>query len=36
MTTVLGGITRDSMITLARDLGYTVVEQFFTPRGLCG
>jgi len=30
MTTVLGGITRDSMITLARDLGYTVVEQFFT------
>ncbi len=30
MTTVLGGITRDSLITVARDLGYTVVEQFFT------
>jgi len=30
MTTVLGGITRDSMIILARELGYTVVEQFFT------
>lgn len=24
---VLGGITRDSVMTLARDLGYTVVEQ---------
>ncbi|MGE3955276.1 MAG: branched-chain amino acid transaminase [Vicinamibacterales bacterium] len=24
---VLGGITRDSIMTLARDLGYTVVEQ---------
>jgi branched-chain amino acid aminotransferase len=24
---VLGGITRDSIITLARDIGYTVVEQ---------
>ncbi|HUR32254.1 MAG TPA: branched-chain amino acid transaminase [Vicinamibacterales bacterium] len=24
---VLGGITRDSIVTLARDLGYTVVEQ---------
>ena len=30
LTTVLGGITRDSMITVARDLGYTVEEQFFT------
>jgi len=24
---VLGGITRDSVVTLARDLGYTVAEQ---------
>jgi branched-chain amino acid aminotransferase len=24
---VLGGITRDSIVTLARDLGYTVIEQ---------
>ena len=29
LTTVLPGITRDSVITLARDLGYTVVEQLF-------
>ena len=26
-TTILGGITRDSVITLARDLGYAVVEE---------
>lgn len=29
-TSILGGITRDSVMTLARDLGYTVVEQQFT------
>lgn len=29
-TSILGGITRDCLITLARDLGYTVVEQRFT------
>ncbi len=30
LTSILGGITRDSVMTLARDLGYTVVEQQFT------
>lgn len=30
LTTVLGGITRDSIITVARESGYEVVEQFFT------
>ncbi len=30
LTSILGGITRESVITLARDLGYTVVEQIFT------
>ncbi len=30
LTTVLGGLTRDSVITLAKDLGYTVVEQSFS------
>ena len=29
-TSILGGITRDSVMKLARDLGYTVVEQQFT------
>jgi len=29
-TSILGGITRDCLITLARDLGYAVVEQRFT------
>lgn len=29
-TSILGGITRDSVMTLARDLGYAVVEQQFT------
>ena len=27
---ILGGITRDSIIKIARDLGYTVEEQLFT------
>ncbi|MBT8763805.1 branched-chain amino acid transaminase [Desulfohalobiaceae bacterium Ax17] len=27
---ILGGITRDTLITLARDMGYDVVEQRFT------
>lgn len=27
---ILGGITRDSVITIARDMGYTVLEQRFT------
>jgi branched-chain amino acid aminotransferase len=27
---ILGGITRNSIITLARDMGYTVEEQRFT------
>ncbi len=30
MTSVLRGITRDSVITLARDLGYTLIEERFT------
>ncbi|EFL52960.1 branched-chain amino acid aminotransferase [Solidesulfovibrio fructosivorans JJ]] len=30
LTTVLAGITRDSVLTVARELGYEVVEQFFT------
>ncbi|MBQ7738439.1 MAG: branched-chain amino acid transaminase [Desulfovibrionaceae bacterium] len=30
LTSILGGITRDSLIQLARDLGYTVEEQQFT------
>ncbi|MBQ7585454.1 MAG: branched-chain amino acid transaminase [Desulfovibrionaceae bacterium] len=29
-TSILGGITRDSVIKVARDLGYTVEEQQFT------
>ena len=29
-TSILGGITRESIMTLARDLGYTVEEQQFT------
>ncbi len=30
LTSILEGITRDALITLARDLGYTVQEQLFT------
>ncbi len=30
LTSILGGITRESIITLARDLGYEVIEQIFT------
>ena len=30
LTSILGGITRNSLITVARDLGYTVEEQLFT------
>ncbi len=30
LTSILAGITRDSLITLAKELGYTVVEQMFT------
>ncbi len=30
LTTVLEGITRDSLIQIARDLGYEVIEQPFT------
>jgi len=30
LTSILGGITRDSVMRLARDLGYTVVEQLFS------
>jgi len=30
LTSILEGITRDSIITLARDMGYTVVEERFT------
>lgn len=30
LTSILEGITRESLITLARDLGYEVVEQQFT------
>ena len=29
-TSILGGLTRDSVMTLAKDLGYTVEEQQFT------
>lgn len=29
-TSILGGITRQSVMTVARDLGYTVEEQQFT------
>jgi branched-chain amino acid aminotransferase len=30
LSSILAGITRDCLITLARELGYTVVEQLFT------
>lgn len=30
LTSILGGITRDSVITIARNLGYEVLEQQFT------
>ena len=30
LTNALAGITRDSLITVAKDLGYDVVEQYFT------
>ena len=30
LTSILGGITRDSLMKLAKDLGYTVEEQQFT------
>ncbi len=30
LTSILGGITRDTLMQLARDAGYTVVEQQFT------
>lgn len=30
LTNALAGITRDSLITVARNLGYTVEEQYFT------
>lgn len=30
LTTVLGGITRDSLMVLSKDLGLTIKEQFFT------
>jgi branched-chain amino acid aminotransferase len=30
LTSILAGITRDSLIAVATDLGYTVVEQLFT------
>lgn len=30
LTSILGGITRESVIQVARDLGYTVEEQLFT------
>lgn len=30
LTTILGGITRDTIITIARNLGYEVVEQPFS------
>ena len=34
MTSILRGITRDSIITLARDLGYEVVEESLTRERL--
>lgn len=30
LTSILGGITRDALMTMARDLGYEVLEQQFT------
>ena len=30
LTSILDGITRDSIVTIARDMGYTVEEQLFT------
>src|SRR6185295_12666954 len=33
-SSILGGITRDSVITLARDLGYTVVESILPREAL--
>lgn len=30
LTSVLGGITRDTIMVLAREIGYTVKEEFFT------
>jgi len=30
LTSILAGITRDSLLILAKELGYTVVEQLFT------
>lgn len=30
LTSILGGITRDALMTVARDLGYQVLEQQFT------
>lgn len=30
LTSILGGITRDALMTVARDLGYEVLEQQFT------
>lgn len=36
LTSILAGITRDSLITVARDLGYEVVEQLFTRDEMYG
>jgi branched-chain amino acid aminotransferase len=36
LTSILAGITRDSLIALARDLGYEVVEQLFTRDEMYG
>ncbi len=33
-SSILGGITRDSLITIARDLGYTVTEQIIPREAL--